>query len=159
MPGGWGVQGGGGRRGVRRSAPELLVYRRCLRAGRRVRSVAERRRIRCPASSSVAIPGGGNIGGLHRSWFYQGTQWPISRRKESPALLRMSGLRLRCVRSLPYLGEVRVYTEPSLSLNRKMRGEGRTAYGTERIWRSASERMCAECAEPIGGAKWRSRGD
>ena len=70
----------------------------------------------------------------------------------------MSGHRLRSVRSSPYLGEVRVYAELSLSLNKKMRGEGRTAYGTERSGRSASERMFAECAEP-SGAKWRSCGD
>jgi hypothetical protein len=49
---------------VRRSAPEPLICRRLLRAGRRVRSVAERRRIRCPASSSMAIPGGGNTVGF-----------------------------------------------------------------------------------------------
>jgi len=78
--------------------------------------------------------------------------------RRSPALLWMSGHRLRSVRSSPHLGEVRVYAELSLSLNKKMRGEDRTAYGTERSGRSASERMFAECAEP-SGAKWRSRGD
>ncbi len=64
----------------------------------------------------------------------------------SPALLWMSGHRLRSVRSAPPLGAVRVHAEPSLQLTK--RGEGRTAYGTERSGRSASERMFAECAEP-----------
>jgi len=44
------------------------------------------------------------------------------------------------------VGAVRVYAELSLLLTK--RGEGRTAFGTERSGRSASERMFAECAEP-----------
>jgi len=53
---------------------------------------------------------------------------------------------MRSVRSAPPFGAVRVYAKLSLSLTK--RGEGRTAYGTERSGRSASERMFAECAEP-----------
>ena len=135
---------------MRRSAPEPLVCRRWLRAGRRVRSVAKRRRIRCPASSSIAIPGGGNTVGfasllvvnivlnervLPPRVLFRACR-PVSRAKRSamikllvlsslsaagqpqegvsPALLRMSGHRLRSVRSSPICGEVRVYAEQVL---------------------------------------------
>ena len=176
---------------MQRSAPEPLVCRRWLRAGRRVRSVAERRRIRCPASSSVAIPGGGNnvvlalllmVKILSKVWVLPSRVLfracrPVSRAKRSamikllvlsrftnagqpqegvsPALLRMSGHRLRSVRSSPICGEVRVYAELVLYNNARPRHDG-ARNGVERAERH--EAGLAECAES-SGAKWRSRGD
>ena len=178
---------------MRRSAPEPLVCRRLPRAGRRVRSVAKRRRIRCPASSSIAIPGGGNTvclcfapGGqdciecvgltaarpLRRacrqvsrakrsamisSWFYQASQLPVSRRKASPALLWMSGHRLRSVRFSPTCGEVRAYAEPSLSLIKRC--EAKAGRRTERSEAGRAHRSgCSRSARSPSGAEWRSRG-